>query len=639
MKHKLLAIILVTVLSLLAFVSCKECEHPLLEEWESDDNGHWHPTECEHGEFRSETEPHVDENEDEKCDECGHKVKHQHTFASDWTIAEDKHWKEATCTHTDIKGDEGAHVDEQQDAVCDVCGGHVHVLDGAGFCHACNKEIIPIDESSIGSVLSAATARTHNVISSDVNYYQISRLATGVGEIRHRVEYFFGTNGMHSRRSYNQVDVNGNATDKTEVLDKWIEIVSPTAVKGIATVSVDGAIIDAYPSDYVLDDLLGDYYAVSSLADGYGAEALLLSVYRAYEEFGIGDSEIVHDADANSYEFDFNALVVKEYLVVNDKDEYETVYTADYYEVSLSFTYADDYTLKSFDLTCDCWTSDAGDANTDAGKAEIDIEYYPETNTFKFVQYDAESDTFIPATDRPRADTYTVSGTQTIGTREEIEIDDGSQYKPTSFEIYTDKQLTTPLGSSITVCTDNMEDVLYVSVGPEGTFLSFFKHEFEVIVTDENGNASYGFTASLTGDQIFLLPFLPGDYNVTFKALGIEYSADVSVTNPAPLGEHTMEVEVLDSYSWSDEWNNEEGVYFEFIATKFGEYTFYLPPHLAMAEKNKFDKYGSIDFDFTGRLYDPLEATVTVSLIPNQVYRFYVMGAAIGTYTISYDTP
>lgn len=639
MKNKLLAIILVAVISLLALASCNKCDHPLLEEWEGDQNGHWHPTACEHGEFRSEPEPHVDENEDEKCDLCAEKVKHNHTFESKWTITEDKHWKVATCSHTDIKGDEGAHVDENLDAACDVCAGHVHVLDGAGFCHACNKEIIPVNEYDVGSVISATTARTHNVVSAGVDYYQISRLATGTGEIRERIDYVFGTNGMHSTRTYPNVDDKGKPTGKTEVLDKWIEKVSPVQVKGIATVSVDGTLIDAYPSDYSVNDLLGDYYAVSSLADGYGAEALLLSAYRTYEKFGIEEAEIVHDDEANSYEFNFKALVVKEYYVVNDNDEYETVYTADYYEVSISFTYAEDYTLKSFDFECDCWTSDAGDANTDEGKAEIDIEYYPETNTFAFVQYDKESESFIPATERPRADTYTFSGTNTIGTREEIELNDGSQYKPETFEIYTDAKMTTPLGSSITLSNDNMENKLYLSVGPEGRFISFFTHEFEVIVTDKNGNLSYGFTASLTGKEIALMPFIPGEYSVTFKALGIEKSVKVIVQSPAPKGEHTMQVEVLDSYSWSNEWNGEEGVYFEFTATTYGEYTFYLPPHIAIAEKSKFDKGGAIDYDFTGVIYNADEAVVKVTLMPKQVYRFYVMAAAIGTYTIGYDTP
>ena len=68
MKRKISAILLVIVIALLALASCAECKHPLSEEWDSDKNGHWHPTECEHGEFRGETESHVDVNEDGTCD-------------------------------------------------------------------------------------------------------------------------------------------------------------------------------------------------------------------------------------------------------------------------------------------------------------------------------------------------------------------------------------------------------------------------------------------------------------------------------------------------------------------------------------------------------------------------------------------
>lgn len=644
MKNKLLAIILVAVISLLALASCNKCDHPLLEEWEGDQNGHWHPTACEHGEFRSEPEPHVDENEDEKCDLCAEKVKHNHTFESKWTITEDKHWKVATCSHTDIKGDEGAHVDENLDAACDVCAGHVHVLDGAGFCHACNKEIIPINEYDVGSVISATTARTHNVVAAGLDYYQISRLATGTGTIQERIDYVFGINGMHSTRTYPNLDDNGKPTGKTETLDKWVEKVSSTVVKGIATVSVDGTLVDAYPSDYSINDLYGDYYAIPALAEGFNAEQLLLSMYKAYEEFGIEDAVIVHDAAANSYDFSFKALVVKEDSVYNDSGKLETAYTVDYFEVSISFTYADDYTLKTFEIECDCWSNDAGDANTAAGKAEIDIEYYPETNTFAFVKYDAESDSFVvlPESERPRADTYEISGANTLGTREEIELDDGSQYKPETFEIYTNKSMTTPLGAPITIDVTEIDKLLYVKVGPEGSFISFFQYEFETIVTDKNGNRVYGFGATLTGDNINMMPIMPGEYHVTFKALGIEKSVDVTVTAPALKGDKTFTVDVLESYSWSALWNNGEGVVYEFTATTAGTYTFYLPPNLGVVEISKCDSeclnvYPA--FDPTGKIYDVKKNLFKVKLEAGEVYSFYVKGAAPGTYTIGYDAP
>ena len=68
---KLFFLICVIALAVTALASCtQDCEHPLSEAWESDYNGHWHPTTCEHGEMRSESEGHVDANEDGVCDLC-----------------------------------------------------------------------------------------------------------------------------------------------------------------------------------------------------------------------------------------------------------------------------------------------------------------------------------------------------------------------------------------------------------------------------------------------------------------------------------------------------------------------------------------------------------------------------------------
>ena len=263
MKTKISAILLVIIISLLAFASCKKCEHPLLDEWESDDEYHWHPTECEHGEFRSEPEAHVDVDQNKVCDECGQKVVHKHTYSENWTITETEHWREATCVHTEEKGDRGFHVDDDLNGKCEKCGTHVHILDGAGFCAGCNKEIVPVEEGDIGSVISATTARTHNVVSAVLDYYQISRLANSNGVIEHTVDYFFGTNGIYSKRYYAEVNQNGASTGKTELMEKWIKKLSATSVSGITVESVDGKVKDAYPSDFSISDLAGDYYAIS----------------------------------------------------------------------------------------------------------------------------------------------------------------------------------------------------------------------------------------------------------------------------------------------------------------------------------------------------------------------------------------
>ena len=636
MKRKFLAIILVALISLLAFASCAKCEHPLSAEWESDENGHWHPTECEHGEFRSEAEAHVDADEDGKCEVCAYDANHEHTFASEWTITEDKHWKAATCSHTDEKGEESLHVDEDLNALCDVCGGHVHVLDGAGFCNSCNKEIIPVVESDIASVISATTARTDNIKSAEIYRYVISRneddKLNTIAE--HNAMFIRGTNGTYVKWAYPEVAYPENdpyspalPTGKTEVLEKWIEIVSPDTVQGISAITVEGVYKSAEPNAYSIDDLYGYYFAVSNLADGHGAEALLLALYEAYEEYKVEDAVIVHDAENNKYDFDFKVLVVRK-STTNGVDLHE--YPAEYFEVDISFTYADDYTLTSLDVTCDFYTSDDALEDADGYLVAPDIEYNYETGKFTML------DTAI-------ADTYTFRVTQQKGEREEIELNDGSEFTPTGYEIYTDKTYTTKMPGSLTLDITNLSTEFYIKGTPAEKFMSFLAFDFDITVTDKDGNPVQGLVVTLFSyDVIQFYPQQGGEYKVTFEALGQTETLDVTVKAPEIKGEKFFTVEVVDSYSWSHSWG-EDGVYYEFVPEKPGVYTFYFPVYFSVIEKSVADKGGNDivpNIDAFSLNYDP-EASheITVILRQGATYCFYFGAVAKGTYTIGYDAP
>ena len=51
---------------------------------------------------------------------AGSGCAHKHSYEDKWTSDENTHWHQATCEHTDLKGDEGAH-EFGDDSVCDVC--------------------------------------------------------------------------------------------------------------------------------------------------------------------------------------------------------------------------------------------------------------------------------------------------------------------------------------------------------------------------------------------------------------------------------------------------------------------------------------------------------------------------------------
>lgn len=50
-------------------------------------------------------------------------LRHKHTFTEEWKTDKTNHWRDATCEHTDVKSEEGAHeYNDDCDDTCNVCG-------------------------------------------------------------------------------------------------------------------------------------------------------------------------------------------------------------------------------------------------------------------------------------------------------------------------------------------------------------------------------------------------------------------------------------------------------------------------------------------------------------------------------------
>jgi hypothetical protein len=507
----------------------------------------------------------------------------------------------------------------------------VHTLDGAGFCTGCNKEIKPVDEFDIASVISATTARTHNVIGILIDRYAESRNPSNPADnliLEHVAEVKRGTNGTYVKWIYDEVkaevDENGNdvavKTGKTEILEKWIKLEADNTVSGFSAISVDSVYKSAEPNPYSADDLAGYYFSVSSFADGHGAEALLLAIYEAYVEYGTEEATIVWDDENNKYDFSFGALVVDK-TTSGGVDLHE--YSAYYYEVKVSFTYADDYTLTSLDVECNCYTSDDTLKYPDGTLAQPDFDYNYETGEFTM------RDVTNPAK-------YTYSVIQTVGTRGEIQLNDGSEFIPDGYVIYADADHTAAMPESLTISITDMSQVLYLAPSSNG-FMSFLVFDFDITVTDKDGNPAPGLQVVVYGyDEIWFMPLGAGEYVVTFEALGQTETIDVTVEAPEVMGENFITVEVLDSYSWSDGWTD-EGVWYEFKPEDgaYGVYTFYLPANFGIAEINQWENNHIPNADY----YDDEHRTVTVTIRPGQVFRFYFAATVAGTYTIGYDAP
>ncbi len=108
--------------------------HSYSSQWEKDENSHWHPSSCGHSALIDGQAAHSDGNEDGQCDVCGY-GEHVHAQATTWSKDDTSHWYAATCGCT-IEFSKSNHEGMTADGICDVCGydvvvdgGHVHTYD------------------------------------------------------------------------------------------------------------------------------------------------------------------------------------------------------------------------------------------------------------------------------------------------------------------------------------------------------------------------------------------------------------------------------------------------------------------------------------------------------------------------------
>ena len=721
MKRKIFALLLVVSLSVFALASCDmlesfmgepECEHTFSEKWSTDANNHWHAATCEHGENKDSLGAHVDADENAKCDVCDYEVGHTHTFKSEWTVGDEKHWKEATCSHTDVRGEEGLHKDDNTDGICEICNGHVHILDGAGFCDGCNKEVKPVDETDLGSVVSATTARVENVVSGFVEktYTGHSNHENSDQHMWHTQGFRLGTNGTYTFRTTNQVGEDGAPTGKQEVLHRWIPYGTSETILGVSATTVDGVYVDAMPASYGPGDLAGYLYAISTFSSEYGAEATLYTIYQASQMETASDLVIEHDAENNLYSFSFNVFIVN----ATHMDDDTTVYNANYYEVAVDFGYADDYTLTSMEIECVCYTSDPGGDLGVTWEEDVDLDYDPVTNTVKIRKGDltklilgdseyiltrkesgstpfagvytatngsdsfdvvvtADTITFTPTggeeqsfgyayenstltikdvepstitfdyTHPAYGDKYVFTTTQTKGTKGEIELNDGSEFMPTDYNIFEDEACTTP-ATSIEILVGDQTRLLYIDAVGENVFAAFFKPT--VTVTTAAGEATTGMQAIPVGQTIQLLnPLVAGEYTVTVEALGITRTVSVTV-NERPtevVYDGTFEVTITNN-------NLVEYIdFYKFTADKKGYYFFFIPVGVGASidvSKAPAIDYQSPDYDanadhIIGDGYAFNEATGEYEMTGKYLqagrsFTIYFGAAAKGTFTIGW---
>ncbi len=163
--RKTMSLLLCLVLSLsvvTVFTACgggEEHTHTFATDWAWDDTNHWHNATCEHADVTSEFGAHVDKNNDDLCDVCSYAKDHTHTYDTTvWKWDESYHYHAGNCGH-EVKQDEAAHMDENNDGLCDICAydyDHMHTYANEWTHDATNHWHAPSCGHTVANVDTAA---------------------------------------------------------------------------------------------------------------------------------------------------------------------------------------------------------------------------------------------------------------------------------------------------------------------------------------------------------------------------------------------------------------------------------------------------------------------------------------------------
>ena len=647
MKRNLFVLFLALALVATMLVSCGDkCDHTFSENWESNATHHWHPATCEHGEIKDSYAEHVDANDDGICDVCANdEIGHECTYAEEWESDEFYHWHEPTCSHTE-KGSYELHSDNNIDCICDLCGGHVHAMNIIGYCadKACGKKLkdeADIENFDIAFVIYSTGIGYDNINGGKYIYDFEGRSNTSdqYEATAHKVVDYILGNGFTYTKTESSATNDG--VSESDTVEHWFEV-DGSGVFGVQLIE------GAEKFDIVAastNHLYGYYCALSSLADGHGAENILYSIYEASQSAFAKDFDYSLVKEKGTASFSYKVA-----LVNNDTAEGEGA-AVNYFEVSVSFTFAEQYALTSLNVTVDSYTRDPG-VSQDHGFLEDDVDF----------DYNEETGE-ITLRDNALPDTYTITVTQTVGERTAENEHPKSSFIPESFEIFYDAEATKPIGNHVSI---NVNEFFYIYLDnftpDSATYISEVVR-FEVL--DANGNllitslgtvyepllffrsdevvGYFNCTDGAEGGKSLVFSAIDeGDYTYNIY-LGNEIIYTVTihankVTAPTvQVGDNQFAVQTFAPYAPNK---------VAFVAETAGTYTFTFEDNLTFVNADEYDAADAdgvvtegeftVYYDFQDPFAEK-DFTFSLELDAGETIRFYVTSDKGGIYVVDYS--
>lgn len=599
MKRKIFTLLCLIAIAALALASCEflpstgqggtdeTCEHTKSDTWSASSTQHWRAATCEHTDLKFNVAAHVDVDEDGVCDVCDYALGHTHNYSTAWTYDSTHHWKSAICTHKDEKTELGTHTDENFDGSCDVCSSHVHVEGIFGYCTVCGEQLSDTDAENLDEIIPLIVGSAGKISGGSINYNYYSTSPTYDGYVKtdKKVTYLLGKGYAYYCTETSSYNMGTSSSDKNE---KWFELIDSETAFGVYNEYYNGM-----STGYMLDpaatpnNLIGYYYSISTLTDAYGAEKALEALYNL--SYSSAASDYVYNYEDGVYSFSYG------YLYVNTDTGAGEENHVDYFEVSVSFSISKTGALTDLTIICDCYS------NSLENEADNDFVYNQPTNSITM------KDTAIP-------DTYTFVVSQTEGERTYVSEKKQSDFIPESFDFYTDSSCTVKLGSSLSATEGTTLKIYLGNFSPAGTSADYIADTFTY---------SSDLYTWLFGGSISIYCRTVGSYPVEIELGGRKISFTVNVTEksgtgtaepPAPDNGIRVEITNALTYTWDTE--------LSFTAPTSGDYIFTVPAGLGA--------YSAIDkANYGDAMIDPLDpegalgGSFTVSLLAGETYVFY----------------
>lgn len=285
-------------------------EHTYSDAWVYNDTQHWHPASCDDTNTVSEQAAHVDEDGDLKCDVCGYNYPHEHVFDMDkWTSDETNHWHAALCGH-DAKDGEAAHTP-----------------DVTGVCTVCGYKVGEPDVSTVEKALEVALVQESLAEHAEgtIEYYNA---------IYGRTSTYTASYDKYEDYTYTYYDDNYNVTER------WFTIGSDGNM--MAVESENGATPSLYQYDFTAekDEMRGYIFeTVIGTNNYYGVTDLVAGLYENAEASGLETTDSVEDGVYTfTYDWYYEAMTTTGYDDAGNEIIGRDQYGDRYNEITVSFT-------------------------------------------------------------------------------------------------------------------------------------------------------------------------------------------------------------------------------------------------------------------------------------------------------------